>query len=759
MRRALALLLTLCLANLPLLEASAAPFGAQPSPQAEDYAYELFSPEQLDNLLAPIALYPDPLLSQVLVAATFVDDVDEAARWVRAYGTNGVDDQTWDVSVKAVAHYPTVIAMMADKIDWTTSLGQAYVNQSTDVMMSVQRLRHMARNVGNLVTTPQQQVLIEDDYISIVPYGPEYIYVPVYDPYICYYRRPAWGLAITFGVGFLIGAWLNRDCDWHHHRIYYHGWNGPGWIDRSRPHVRISSIYVNNRYDNVIVNRNVIQRNVNVNNIDRYRAVHRDVNYNNIRDNNVRLNQRNNVRVDQRPARPPVNNRIINRNIDTSNPRLDQYRGREAAPRPGRPAQAPPAQPPAGEASRGATSGGSAPGAASGRTPGSTATGAACSRAPGSAHPCSSRRAPGSCPGPCSSARATRLWQDGRQFRSARIESTGTVQPATDEPAPLRPSARSASSRTEQACACARAARRRKEETMKIIMGTVTRYAEGNREMNAPALKFDLAALLTLIFFLAVSFLGVAPAAHAQAPAQSTYSSPDDAMQALVTAAKSKDRSALAAIFGPDYEQLLSGDDVEDANDLDDFAEAVGESAQLQKAGDSKYTMVVGKNNYPMPIPIVQKDGKWLFDTKAGLDEVLNRRIGENELSAINTCRAYAIAQWEYFTEGDWDNDGVAEYAQKFISTPGEHNGLYWETAEGEKPSPLGQLVAAARQEGYGPMPRKPAASDQAANPAPEPAIRKGSACPPAGPLLWLLLQNPEEPGAPRARRKIRLYH
>jgi hypothetical protein len=347
MRRVLAFLLTLGLSNLSLLEAASAPSAAKSIAQDENYSYEPFSPEQLDNLLASIALYPDPLLSQVLVAATFVDDVDEAARWVRANGTNGIDDQRWDVSVKAVAHYPTVIYMMADKIDWTTSVGQAYVNQSTDVMTSVQRLRHMARNVGNLVTTPQQEVLVEDDYISIVPYEPAYIYLPVYDPYICYYRRPAWGLAITFGVGFLIGSWLNRDCDWHHHRIYYHGWQGPGWIGRSRPRVHITSVYVNNRYDNVIGNRAVINRNVNVNNINRYNYVHRNVNYNNIRDNNVRLNRTNNVRVDERPGRPPVNNKIINRNIDTGNPRLDQHRGREGAPSPGRPSRAQQQQPPA----------------------------------------------------------------------------------------------------------------------------------------------------------------------------------------------------------------------------------------------------------------------------------------------------------------------------------------------------------------------------------------------------------------------------
>ena len=287
---------------------------------------------------------------------------------------------------------------------------------------------------------------------------------------------------------------------------------------------------------------------------------------------------------------------------------------------------------------------------------------------------------------------------------------------------------------------------------MKIVMGTVTQNAEGKRNMNASTLKFNLAALLTVTLFLAMSFLGVTPAAHGQAPAQSTYSSPDDAMQAVVTAAKARDRSALATIFGPDHEQLLSGDEIEDANDLDDFAEAASESVQIQKVSDSKYTVLVGKNNYPMPIPIVQKDGKWIFDTKAGLDEVLNRRIGENELSAINTCRAYAIAQWEYFTEGDWDNDGVAEYAQRFISSPGEHNGLYWETAEGEKPSPLGNLVAAAREEGYGPKPRKPAASDQPAKPAAEPVSAQEAPAHPRAPyhgyyFKILKSQGPHAPG------------
>ncbi|MGA2436405.1 MAG: DUF3300 domain-containing protein, partial [Bryobacteraceae bacterium] len=101
-----------------------------------------FSPDQLDNLAAPVALYPDPLLAQVLLAATFPDQIDEAARFVRANpDPYAIDSQYWDVSVKAVAHYPTVLYMMADKLDWTTALGQAYANQSADVMASVQRLR------------------------------------------------------------------------------------------------------------------------------------------------------------------------------------------------------------------------------------------------------------------------------------------------------------------------------------------------------------------------------------------------------------------------------------------------------------------------------------------------------------------------------------------------------------------------------------------------------------------------------------------
>jgi hypothetical protein len=238
---------------------------------------------------------------------------------------------------------------------------------------------------------------------------------------------------------------------------------------------------------------------------------------------------------------------------------------------------------------------------------------------------------------------------------------------------------------------------------MKNFPRTPIETVKGAQQMIHVKIRFAFSALLTLAVFLGAGLLAIAPSARAQAPAQSTFSSADEALQSLVSAAKAKDRTALAKIFGPDYDQLLSGDDVEDAKDLDDFAVAVGDSAQVQKIDDSRYTVTVGRDNWPTPIPLVHKDGKWFFDTKAGLDEVINRRVGENEFSAIATCRAYAVAQWEYYTEGDWDHDSVAEYAPKLISNPGAHNGLYWETAEDDKPSPLGKLIAAAQSEGYGP--------------------------------------------------------
>ena len=254
------------------LAAPAVPVLAQTGgfPQGSGESLERLSADQLDDLVAPIALYPDPLLAQVLVAATFADQIDEAAGYVRSRGTDGIEDQAWDISVKAVAHYPSALNLLADRSEWTEALGYAYANQSSDVMQAVQRMRSQAAAQGNLVTTPQQQVIAENDTYAIVPAQPRVIYVPVYDPYVIY-SRPIFGVGFSsrywsFGLGFPIGSWLTYDLDWRARSVYYNGWSdayvswGGGWRFRSRPFISITNVYVNPRYRTVYVNRNVGRR-------------------------------------------------------------------------------------------------------------------------------------------------------------------------------------------------------------------------------------------------------------------------------------------------------------------------------------------------------------------------------------------------------------------------------------------------------------------------------------------------------------------
>ena len=291
-------------------------------PAQDDSSIQPFSPEQLDNLLAPIALYPDPLLAQVLLAATFPDQIDEAARFCRGADTGDIDIQPWDVSVKAVAHYPTVLYIMADSLDWTTALGRAYINQSADLMASVQRLRQEAHEVGNLVTTPEQDVEVDDGDIEIWPAQPQYCYPPVYDPSLVFFGSGGifGGSIVTFPASFPIGVWLNYDFDWHRRRIYYHGWgDGPGWIARSRPYIHVNSVYVNDNLRNLTVNRSVTTLAVNYGDLTRYNSVHQDVEYGSTR-----------INAGVSGAAPPnnVNNKIIQRNSNVDDARIDLNRGR-----------------------------------------------------------------------------------------------------------------------------------------------------------------------------------------------------------------------------------------------------------------------------------------------------------------------------------------------------------------------------------------------------------------------------------------------
>ena len=185
------------------------------------------------------------------------------------------------------------------------------------------------------------------------------------------------------------------------------------------------------------------------------------------------------------------------------------------------------------------------------------------------------------------------------------------------------------------------------------------------------------------------------------AAAQQQFASPDDAVNALVAAAKARDTNTLHAIFGPAAHELVSADIVQAGNESETFLRCLTEKAVFVRASDTNAVLQLGADGWPFPIPLVkQADGKWLFDTVAGKEEVLNRRIGRNELGAIRVCRAYVGAQREYASQPH-SSDDVLEYAQNLRSTPGKHDGLYWPVEADEELSPLGPLIAQAHVEGY----------------------------------------------------------
>jgi len=182
----------------------------------------------------------------------------------------------------------------------------------------------------------------------------------------------------------------------------------------------------------------------------------------------------------------------------------------------------------------------------------------------------------------------------------------------------------------------------------------------------------------------------------AQQPGQKTFSSPEDASNAFVTAAQNNDEKAMLDILGPVGKQIVSsGDETEDAHSRANFVQRYQEMHRLVKEPDGTTTLYIGAHNWPWPIPLVNKGDLWYFDTEAGKKEILFRRIGRNEISTIRVCQELVAAEKEFYSTHQ------NEYAQKIFSDEGQHNGLYWKAADGEPQSPIGPLVAAAVAEGY----------------------------------------------------------
>ena len=204
--------------------------------------------------------------------------------------------------------------------------------------------------------------------------------------------------------------------------------------------------------------------------------------------------------------------------------------------------------------------------------------------------------------------------------------------------------------------------------------------------------RFHGADLSTLATIAILFFMGcLATLAVAQQQGQKTFSSPGEASDALFTATQNNDEKAMLDILGPDGKQLVSsGDEAEDANSRANFVKKYQEMHRLVKEPDGTVTLYIGAQNWPTPIPIVNKGSIWYFDTDAGKNEILYRRIGRNEMSTIRVCQELVAAQKEYYASH-------SEYAQKIHSDEGQHNGLYW---QGEPQSPVGPLVAQAVDEG-----------------------------------------------------------
>jgi hypothetical protein len=186
----------------------------------------------------------------------------------------------------------------------------------------------------------------------------------------------------------------------------------------------------------------------------------------------------------------------------------------------------------------------------------------------------------------------------------------------------------------------------------------------------------------------------------AQTAKHQTFSTPEDAVKALIDTVKKGDLDALLAIFGPQGKELIASADPATARmNRQVFAVAAAEKWHLEDNGDNGKTLVIGNEDWPFPVPITKDASGWRFDTAAGKEEVLARRIGRNELAVIASCRAYVAAQHRYAGQAhDGNPSGI--YATKFRSDPGKENGLYWPTTKGQKPSPLGDLVAQAATEG-----------------------------------------------------------
>ena len=541
------------------------------SARAQGTAY---SPEQLDQMVGPIALYPDPLVALMLPASTAPNDLSAAAQYVAANGDpSQIDAQPWDPSVKGLAHYPDVLNWMNSNLQWTQALGAAFAMQPADVMKSVQQMRAKALAAGTLTNTPQQQVDDEGDDIRIVPTQPDTIYVPQYDADAVYDVPEGYeGPFVTFDAGYPVGPWLGYQCDWDDFGIWIGPWHR-GW-DYRQP---------------------------------------------------WRSGGPGGSRWHPDPARPRARARLLPALVQCPAPAGNRGRPGPAARGPGPlPRHRPDAPHRVPLPARIGHDHPFRPGLP--RIPSKARTGG---------HRGRRRRAP--------SSGATTAGRRSERTACAAMRAATPPSAARPPAAPPRGASRPGPPRRSR--------------------GTT----EPTGAMTSPSRRILFLSAAALAFAACGSPL---LRADLESGTQRYPNSPEAAVKALAAATRAGDHAAVDAIFGPEVKELLSGDPKQDAIEFSQFAASVGQYHHLVHTSQDSCTLDVGAQNWPLPIPLVRRDGVWFFDTAAGKDEVISRRVGEDELTAIGVCRAHVAAQARVRAGGARRQRGL-KFAQRPNSSPG----------------------------------------------------------------------------------------
>ena len=637
-----------------------------------------FTKEQLEQMVAPIALYPDGLLTQIFMAATYPLEVVEASRFMKKNpGLAGdklneaLKEHEWDAAVKSLCTFPEVLEKMDQNLDWMQDLGDATLGQQTELLDAVQVMRGKAHESGNLKSTEQQTITVkqeppEEKIIIIESKDPEVVYVPTYSPTVVYggWGYPYWyypGMYpyypygygfMSFTAGVIVGGAIWGGCNW--------GW-GSSDID----------IDIDNNID-----------------FDR----------NTSRGDRVEHHRGSGATPGRpRPGRPGPGRpgELAAQRREPQGRELPGPGDRFEVRRNGREQQ--------GVERRGARQGRRRDASGSDRKLGRIATG----RRPVAAGRSGERpsvRGRG-----C--ARRRRFAPLGREIRIGLVAgrlvgAIGRVQrlaqprprslgqqPWIDEPRLRRRRLQSRRRRWRlQPWRRRRPRRRRRPAEMTAMNRGEERSMWAVRESPRRRVDIALAALL----------LACLCACRGDSESPRSFAQPEQAIEALSSALAADDQAELERLFGPGSLELLhSGDPVADRQDAERVIELIDEGVTWTDLDETTKVASFGKDPWPFPFPLVSDAERWRFDLETGAEELHSRRIGRNEIATLATLHAYVDAQKEYWRTRPMGDPPT--FARYFGSQEGTRNGLYWPTPEGEELSPLGELVAMAEAEGYSP--------------------------------------------------------